>query len=73
MVYSIEDYRRHRSVKGFRQIDARGIWAGERNALRIFARAFHDDCQGNRETWYKVYGWTSEALEKAITQSEIVA
>lgn len=60
-------------MKGFRQIDARGIWAGERDALRIFARAFHGDCQGNRETWRKVYGWTSEALEKAIAQSEIAA
>lgn len=60
-------------MKGFRQIDARGIWAGERDALRRFHKAFYQDCQGNRETWHRVYGWTSEALKKAITQSEIVA
>lgn len=54
----------------FRQIDARGIWAGERDALRIFRKAFHQDCNGDRETWHKIYAWTPAALETAISKLE---
>lgn len=52
-------------MNGFRQIDARGIWAGERDALRVFARAFHDDCQGNREICHYFPDMVREAIAEA--------
>lgn len=54
----------------FRQIDARGIWLGDAQALRVFRKAFYHDCNGDRETWHKVYAWTPEALSKAIAYLE---
>lgn len=54
----------------FRQIDARGIWLGDAQALRVFRNAFYYDCNGDREIWHKVYDWTPEALSKAIADSE---
>lgn len=54
----------------FRQIDARGIWLGDAQALRVFRKAFYRDCKGDRKIWHKVYAWTPEVLSKAIADSE---
>lgn len=52
-------------MSGFRQIDARGIWAGDAQALRVFAECFTKDCGGRDEIFHRVYRWTPEALAQA--------
>ena len=61
--------RKVKSLKSFRQIDARGIWAGDAKALDVFALAFAFDCGGDTETWHSVYGWTPAALEQALDRT----
>ncbi len=54
----------------FRRIDARGVWLGDAQALRVFRKAFYHDCEGDGDLFLRVYGWTPEALSKAIADSE---
>lgn len=49
-----------------RQIDARGIWRGDANALDCLALAWGIDCAGSDKRFLRAYGWTQEALDKAL-------
>lgn len=49
----------------YRTIDARGIWQGETKALDGFIGAWGIDCNGNDDTFRRVYGWTDEAMQAA--------
>jgi len=53
-----------------RQIDARGIWAGDSAALKGFRKAFEHDCEGDESLFLSVYGWKREALVDALRKSE---
>ncbi len=53
----------------YRQIDARGIWAGDSAALKVFRKAFECDCNGNFSLFLQIYGWKREALDAALGKS----
>ena len=50
----------------FRTIDARGIWRREPKALDVFTEAFAVDCNGQDETFLRVYGWSQESLDATL-------
>lgn len=49
-----------------RQIDARGIWGGEAEALDCFGLAYAIDCNGSDAKFLRIYGWTQESLDCAL-------
>lgn len=53
----------------YRQIDARGIWAGDSAALQTFRKAFEHDCESDESLFLSVYGWKQEALADALRKS----
>lgn len=54
----------------FRQIDAAACWKGDKRALKVFSKAYHSDCGGNRDTFQRVYGWTIIAIDKALERAQ---